>query len=614
MLAALVLAAASAPAARGDTVLSRRLELTFAPAGGLDERVALRVRLDEAGDLDAWSPYPVPLDDNDTLVSASGWALRPDGSRVVLHDEDVTTVDGAGGSGVLHSSARARLLRFPPLPAGSVLNVAYEIREEPWLESATVPLLAGDAPEASLAVEVRGAGDGFRWRIDPPPPASGSGERGPFQVTERPGGLSLSATGLEPPERDDDPRPVLRIAWGTARTWGDVGRWYQHLIQDVPRGSETVRAAAREAAEGAESPRARLEALLDFVRRQVRYVAVEMGVGGYRPTPPAEVLERRWGDCKDKALLLVDLLADAGIEAHPALVRLDEDQGIDAEFPAADQFNHLIVVVPAGEVQARPGDALAGGYLFVDPTQEMGGLTWLHPALQGQRALVARGDASELATVPVLAGREARSLTVRVTVSEGGAASGRVELQLTGAGAWALSRATASATPERLGEVATDILHGALPGAELGAPRWRQGEVDGLPMIELSASAGFSRLVEGSSVRALALPSPDAFPEPSKLEKLLGPLAVRPVRWATTWEVVTPAAWCPPAARNDETANGVGRFRQTVTPLEDGGFRLERRSELDLRWISPELAPEARKLSLAERRAARRRLLLRCPE
>ncbi len=540
LLAVLALSAALAPAARGDTVLARRIVLAFDPAGVLDQRVALQVRLDEAGDLDAWSPFPVPLDDNDTLVSASGWALRPDGSRVVLGADDVTTVEGAGGAGVLHSSARARLLRFPPLPAGSVLNVAYEIREEPWLESATVPLFAGDAPEESLTVEVRGAGEGFRWRIDPPPAVAQEGGAVPFEVTERAGGLTLSATGLEPPERDEDPQPVLHIAWGTARTWGDVGRWYEHLIRDVPRGSGAVRSAGREAAAGAESPRGRLAALLGFVRRRVRYVAVEMGVGGYRPTPPAEVLERRWGDCKDKALLLVDLLADAGIEAHPALVRLDEARGIDADFPAADQFNHLIVAVPAAEVAPRPDDAAGGGYLFVDPTQEMGGLTWLHPALQGQRALVVRKEASELATVPVLAGREARSLTVHLQVSESGDAAGRAELRLTGSGAWALSRMTASATPERLGEVATEVLHGVLPGARLGTPRWSQGDVDGLPMVELSASASFPRLVEGSSVRSLALPAPEAFPEPSKLEGLQSPLAVRPVRWATVWEARDP--------------------------------------------------------------------------
>ena len=612
-LALAAVAAAVSPATvRGDTVLSRRVQLAFDPAGVLDERVALQVRLDEARDLEDWSPYPIPLDENDTLVSASGWALRPDGSRVILHDDDVTTVEGWSEPGVVHSSARARLLRFPPLPAGSVLQVAYEMREEPWLESASIPLLAGDAPEKALEIDVSGAGDGFRWRIEPQPAEPGGSGAGPFQVTERRGGLVLRATGVEAPERDRDPRPVLRIAWGAARTWAGVGRWYEGLVKDVPRGSEPVRAAALKAVQGAATPRDRLAALTELVRRSVRYVAVEMGVGGYRPTPPAEVLERRWGDCKDKSLLLVDLLADVGIEAHPALVRLDEDRGVDPDFPAADRFNHLIVAVPAGQVAARPADAVAGGYLFVDPTQEMGGLAWLHPALQGQRALVVRGDASELATVPVLADRETRELSVHLTVSDGGDAAGQAELRLAGAGAWALARSTATASPQHLGAVATNALHRLLPGAELATPRWRQGDVDGVPRVEISASLRIARLVEGAAVRSLALPVPGAFPEPSELEGLQGPLAVRPVHWTTSWELELPAAWCRPPPSDKETSNAAGRFRQAVTVEADGGLRVERHSDLDVRWIGPDLAPAARKLSLSEHRAARRRLILRC--
>lgn len=613
VLAAVAGAAAPGPAA-GATVLNRRVELAFEEGGAFVERVGLRVRLDEEGDLADWSPFVIPLDENRTLLTSSGLAVRPDGSRVILDDDDVTTVEGAGGGGVLHSSARFRLLEFPPLPAGSELHLAWEVREEPWLESTSVPLLVDDAPVESLSVQVSGAGEGLRWRIDPPADALEAGDGGDRRalsvtVEERPGGLSV--TGRDLAAGSGGRPPVLRLAWGERRTWRDVGLWYEELVADLPRRPEAVRALARELVAGVAEPRSRVEALLDFVRRRVRYVAVEVGVGGYRPSVPGEVLERRWGDCKDKSFLLLDLLAEAGVRAHPALVILDEDRSLDAAFPGADQFNHLIVAVPTGEVALEPPDAAADGYLFLDPTQEMGGLAWVHPALQGQAALVVRGEGSELATVPVLAEGERRELTVHLDVGEGGDARGEAVLRLTGHGAWALVAATGSSTPERLGEVAVRVLRRLLPGAGVGTPRWRQGEAGGVPVVELSAGVAFDRLVAGRSTRSLALPGTDAFPGPAELEGITTTRAVRPVLWRAVWELDLPEGWCPPEGADDRLANGAGRFRQRVT-AEPGRLRVERTAELPHRFLPPELAADARELALAELRTARRRLRFTC--
>lgn len=599
-LAAALAAGVAAPA-EGATVLSRRVEIAFEEGGAYTERVGLRVRLDEAGDLAEWSPFAVPLDENRTLVTSSGLAIRPDGSRVILGKDAVTTVEGVGGGGILHSSARFHLLEFPPLPAGSELHLAWEVREEPWLESASIPLLLGGDPVERLSVQVSGAGEGLRWRLDPELPG--------LAVEERPGGLSLTAGDLAA-EPGGDP-PVLRLAWGERRTWADVGRWYEELVASVPRRPEPVAALARELVAGEAEPRPRVAALLDYVRRRVRYVAVEVGVGGYRPSAPGEVLARKWGDCKDKSFLLLDLLAEAGIEAHPALVILAEGRGLDTAFPGADQFNHLIVAVPAGEMAAEPGDVAGDGYLFLDATQETGGLTWLHPAVQGQSALVVRGEGSELATVPVLLERERRELTVRLDVGEGGEARGEAVLRLSGHGAWALSSATGSATPERLGELAVRVLRGLLPGASLGAPRWRQGDDGGVPLVELSAPVAFDRLVEGQGTRSLALPGTGAFPPPGDFEGLTSPRGVRPVRWSAAWELDLPEGWCLPEAAEDLVANAAGSYRQVVTP-SPGRLVVERTADLGHRWIPPELAADARELALAELRSARRRLRFSC--
>lgn len=102
------------------------------------------------------------------------------------------------------------------------------------------------------------------------------------------------------------------------------------------------------------------------------------------------VVSRAWGDCKDKSPLLVDLLREVDIEALPALILLADDRRIDPQFPSPNQFNHEIVAVPAGEVEVTEEDPMAGGYLFLDPTQTRGGARWLHPAVVIGLTLVRR--------------------------------------------------------------------------------------------------------------------------------------------------------------------------------------------------------------------------------
>jgi hypothetical protein len=290
-------------------------------------------------------------------------------------------------------------------------------------------------------------------------------------------------------------------------------------------------------------------------------------------------------------------------------------------FPAADGFNHLIVAVPVSEVEPGPWDAASDRYLFLDPTQTLGGLTWLHPALQGQSVLVVRGDDSELVPVPVLEAVERREITVSLTLDSGGDAHGEAVARLTGRDAWALSSSTASSTGADLSALARGVLERLLPGASVGQPRWRQGDTEGTPLVELSAPVSFAGLARGRSTPSFALPGTDAFPrldDPPTTE-----VAVRPIIWTSEWEVTLPAGWCPPEAGADELSNAAGSFHQAVDPLSaaDGaraaealpGFRLVRRATLPHRFLGPGLVATARELALAESRAARRRLRLECP-
>ncbi|WP_297732166.1 DUF3857 domain-containing protein [uncultured Maricaulis sp.] len=88
---------------------------------------------------------------------------------------------------------------------------------------------------------------------------------------------------------------------------------------------------------------ARLVAALRFVQDEIRYLAISFGAGGYVPAAPTETLERRYGDCKAKTLLLISLLHALDIDADAALVHTTQGHGLMETLPRHTAFNHVIV-------------------------------------------------------------------------------------------------------------------------------------------------------------------------------------------------------------------------------------------------------------------------------
>ena len=83
--------------------------------------------------------------------------------------------------------------------------------------------------------------------------------------------------------------------------------------------------------------------LIRFVQDEIRYLGFESGIGAYKPNPPQKVLNQRYGDCKDKSLLLATLLQQHGIDAHPVLVNSSNLEEIEKYVPSHNLFDHCIV-------------------------------------------------------------------------------------------------------------------------------------------------------------------------------------------------------------------------------------------------------------------------------
>jgi transglutaminase superfamily protein len=599
-LAASLLLASPAAAA---VVREQRVSVDVQPGGAVRERVSWRVRIDNEDDFARWSPFAIYVDENRRLVRLEAAGTPPGGRPQPVKRKRRDRAAAVGG-GVLHGSQEVELVEFPAVPNGSELTLEYEVEERPYYRSGTLPIGGDDAVE-SLRVEVRAPG--LHVRLADAPPG--------LTVSEEP--ESVVVTGALParPRLEQVPStawPTLRYSWGAPAEWNAVGSWYDDLVDAVPRGSEAVRAAAQRLSAGVADRRQVVERLLAFVRKDVRYVAVEIGIGGYRPAAPEEVLTRRWGDCKDKAILLVDLLAAVGIEGRMVLVRSDDEGTIDAAFPSPDQFNHAIAAIPASALPAAPGaPPAAGAWLFLDATQSTGGLSWLSPAVAGQHGLVMTPEGGELVPIPLAGTGESERLTLTAQVAADGSAAGEARYELAGARAAGLARMASTTDAATVLARATQVLAAELPGSSLDKVA-TSADDEATPAGRITAALRLPALLAGGEdAFSLLLPARPSWPSPGITDDRTLPIALAPGVFDTEWRLTLPRAGCrldPAAVAVD---NQMGSFRQEAR-LDGNTLVVSRHSELRARQAPPAQFDQLKAVAAAEHRALRKRLRLDC--
>lgn len=596
----------TAAGAGAETFLERTVTHTIEAAGEVVEEESFRLRIEDAADVERWSRYYVALDDNRVLESLDAASKLPGGSlqQVKRGAKDTIAVPSAGE---LHSSAHYRQVEFPPLAPGAEIAVSHRVREAPYFAANSIPLTFGEATE-KLRVEVRGGGESFRYRID--------GSTAGFTVEPFAGGVRITASSLpeiEPPDfapGEVGRGPVLRYAWGKEQSWQGVGLWYQGLTDGVPRRDGSVADTAKELLTGAAEAKDRLARLTSFVQEKVRYVAVEVGIGGYKPFPPREVLANRWGDCKAKSFLLIDLLREAGIEAYPVLIRAAGADRIDPEFASPMQFNHLIVAVPEAALTSSPSATGPPRYRFVDPTLTRGEAAWLHPSTQDQDALVIRPDRAELVRTPVSPELEAGRLSGVLTIRPDGSAGGGVALELNGSSAFSFLETLSSRPLSEVEERARRIFARLLPGATLGTISWSKSEGTAFPRVALTTNLSIASLMQGSEEsRSFVLPTLNATPEPRYLAGRKEPVVLDPALEEVRLKIHLPAGWQLAEPTEQAVDNAAGAFTQRITS-SGGTLLFERKTEIRQRFFDGDELLKLEELALAEHRAGKRRIRL----
>lgn len=182
-----------------------------------------------------------------------------------------------------------------------------------------------------------------------------------------------------------------RLEFSTIHEWDKVAQWYNSVTEPQLETNESIEKFVHSLIQHKrENKQEIIQALYDFVARDIRYVSIPLNNSGYLPHKVVDTYANKFGDCKDKSALLVSLYRVAGIQAHFALLRQRSQGPIMRDIPALD-FTHAIVAVPDE----------AGRFTFLDSTLEFARVGYVPTEMQDVDIFVIKKDGYEFVKLPI---------------------------------------------------------------------------------------------------------------------------------------------------------------------------------------------------------------------
>ncbi len=353
------------------------------------------------------------------LMSAHLWSIGADGHEYTVRDNDLSD-HGYGEGFMLYNDEKYRTGTIPAMGPGAITAIEFELQGRPY-ENDIIWVPNEEIPVATVRLTVNlppGYTYKSAWKDKHAATSAVDLESGRtlWEVKNLPAlrleGVEMAPDSLSLSSRLDVfyygptqafPKTAMR------GDWRDIGLWYEALAQGRNDPDTALTAKAQELVRGKTEFRDRVEAVANFVQQQIRYVAIEVGVGGHQPHAAKDIYRTLSGDCKDKATLLSAMLRAVGV--HSTWVMVDTNRGvIDASAPSLIG-NHMIgaIELPADykpeamySVVTTGQGAKAKRWLLFDPTWEKTPFGQIERELQGSDALLVDGTDSTAIRIPVL--------------------------------------------------------------------------------------------------------------------------------------------------------------------------------------------------------------------
>ncbi|MBN2365757.1 MAG: DUF3857 domain-containing protein, partial [Calditrichaeota bacterium] len=307
----------------------------------------------------------IPYSSGVTVNDIRARTISPSGKITVLRQENIYDVN-LYPNFVFYSDQRAKIFTLPAIEPGSIIEYCYNMSIKgrtlwhSWIFQEEIPTLQSRFTlihpaewdpiyrlyNLEVETEVIEAPDGFKetrtWNASDLPPV-------------------VNEFGM-PPAKDIISR--LSFAPIGVKTWDDVAGWYYELASDRMSVTEEIRSLAENLTEDQENNRDKLKKIYEWVRDNVRYIAVEIGIGGFQPYPATQVLTNQYGDCKDMSTLLCAMAGAVDIPCYQVLISTRNNGNPDTSLPSPFHFNHAIAYSPLAEDSGIWLDATEKGCPF----------------------------------------------------------------------------------------------------------------------------------------------------------------------------------------------------------------------------------------------------------
>jgi len=356
-----------------------RVELHFRADGDVEEHeLAVRHLLSRAavnnhGNDEHWVDAFA-----ETATIEQAYVLLPDGERVET-DPNTLLVKADNDDDIFTDNFEI-VVPFAGLRPGAATVLAVRTRHKS--DSYPLPFSRTFMPQVMIPIErfeMR-----MTWDEGVTPPAWNTDfEKLDCRNTE-PRQVDCQAEQIEPHPKDpdivySDTLPTLVV--GEATTWPALARRMSSLVQTAYSEKQELKRDLEKLLEGATSPQERLARIHGFVSQEIRYLGLEHGLGGIIPRPTRLTFSRRFGDCKDKTTLFVDLARRAGFDAYPVLTSSNRKNLEKLLIPAAGYFDHMVACVRLPGVNGGEGRELC--FDLTDPYSSSDTLSdWVQGAVR----------------------------------------------------------------------------------------------------------------------------------------------------------------------------------------------------------------------------------------
>ncbi|HKQ88775.1 MAG TPA: DUF3857 and transglutaminase domain-containing protein [Candidatus Acidoferrales bacterium] len=487
-------------------MLLNEVQTTVQADGQVESRHRVAIRILRPQGQDEYGFAGVPFDNETKIASFKAWTITADGHEFALSDKDA--IETSVSTYEVFTDDRLKVMKFSDAVPGSVVGYEYAQKVRPfvfehdWEFQETIPV---HRARFILQLPTGWEYSNYWVNYDQHKPQT-AGNQSVWEVTDVP---AIKKEPDMPPAAavagqmgikyfPDNPQQRAK----STGSWNDLGTWYDGLTESARTASPQIQQKVAELTSGMTDPLTKIQALTAYVQRQIRYAAIEIGIGDVQPHPAADVFNRQYGDCKDKATLLSTMLHVAGIESY--LVVVDTDRGVvRPDYPSL-RFDHVIVAislpdaVTSGSLFATIDDPKLGRLLFFDPTDEVVPLGYLPQELQDNYGLVVTPHGGMLVSMPLLPPSTNRLLRqATLTLTSSGDLAGEVREIRWGGPAQEEREAFLGEQPSKRADIFEHFLGQFLPNFELTSASIGNLEKydDMLSLDYKFASEGYAKMV-----------------------------------------------------------------------------------------------------------------------